>query len=908
MPTTNNDFTTMGPEDWAEILWTGQKRLIWKECRLLLPACIGLTLLASLGMLLVGCLATQSITDNGSMFIGLALGGAIMTAMVCGAMTFSPERENRTDTFLARLPFSGKKLAGIKILTAGTCFFVFYFIAIVIASVLFALFFGGQNLLVISAGQAVLGRSLPIAFLMPVMCFLWSLMLSRYLKKTLNVVLLAAAGSVVVPVLLGLFCNIFINAFFENDIGAGEITAIFIIQILILTSAVFIRSENWLRSNRLRYLSSRNESKRAELRRNTKAPSKAMVALAWQTFRLHWVGCLIAAGLGVTYVAVILPFTDFIRMSIPSLYQSNASESWIHWIELSNDLFAALLGAGFGLALFSSDQSGSSYRFFQQRADYPRRVWFSRVLVLLAVGLWVTVVIAVVNRIAFSAFVNQYQLISIKQAFAVDQWYGSGRRASIFPAYFLTVTLRSSSMFFVVSAVGQLVSIYCRHGILNALIGLAACSVTIIWVRYLNWYQAPIYFLGWPLGVGALLISWWYAPAWIRGTKQFSSAIVAVALMGLISMGCIFGLRADRLGEYAAMTVFNELDRLYENPNSFRNAGDPRFSVANEMELAVGEWERACEEIRQDVDPAFLVESKIDKTFQKDTPFVHELFDSQRATFERVVDATVVADMRYYFLMAPDVAETIVAKRYKSVKGLIDSFKLHAIKAGDSEIYRRALLAEISMLMHQSRSLSLVRIEEFLRWADQPDREESELISAIDEVESLISSSFSIDNNYWLETRYFSFRRNPVTYRLDLAWESERKKRKAQKQIFNDWEVWKTGFRTINGLGADYWTGNTRSLRDEDELGRAYAPMRDEELERYRYYYKPWSQDYENMRVLKYLKQRLALAAWKQETGAYPNKLVDLVGKYLNARDDLSNSYYPEGLDLPAVCRSLLDV
>lgn len=90
MPTTNNDFTTMGPEDWAEILWTGQKRLIWKECRLLLPACIGLTLLASLGMLLVGCFATQSITDNGSMFIGLALGGAIMTAMVCGAMTFSP--------------------------------------------------------------------------------------------------------------------------------------------------------------------------------------------------------------------------------------------------------------------------------------------------------------------------------------------------------------------------------------------------------------------------------------------------------------------------------------------------------------------------------------------------------------------------------------------------------------------------------------------------------------------------------------------------------------------------------------------------------------------------------------------------------------------------------------------------
>eukprot|EP01047_Picozoa_sp_COSAG01_P003739 COSAG01_NODE_114_length_25574_cov_224.098999_19_plen_91_part_01 len=89
--------------------------------------------LAALGMLAVGCFAAPSITDNGSMFIGLALGSAMMTALVCGAMTFSLEKENRTDTFLSRLPFSSKKLADIKMLTAGICFFVFYLSAIVIA-------------------------------------------------------------------------------------------------------------------------------------------------------------------------------------------------------------------------------------------------------------------------------------------------------------------------------------------------------------------------------------------------------------------------------------------------------------------------------------------------------------------------------------------------------------------------------------------------------------------------------------------------------------------------------------------------------------------------------------------------------------------------------------------------------
>ena len=69
-----------------------------------------------------------------------------------------------------------------------------------------------------------------------------------------------------------------------------------------------------------------------------------------------------------------------------------------------------------------------------------------------------------------------------------------------------------------------------------------------------------------------------------------------------------------------------------------------------------------------------------------------------------------------------------------------------------------------------------------------------------------------------------------------------------------------------------------------------------------------YSQERVNLRVLRYLKQRLALAAWKQETGAYPKKLNELVGKYLNEHDELSNSYYPDGLDLPAVCETLLDV
>ena len=902
MSTSTSNSTASGSDNWIGVPAVGRKHLIWKEARLLLPACMGLMSLAALGMLAVGCFAAPSITDNGSMFIGLALGSAVMTALVCGAMAFSLEKENRTDTFLSRLPFSSKKLADIKMLTAGICFLVFYLSAIVIAVGLFALFFGGRNLLAVSAGRAVLGPSLPVAFLMPVMSFLWSLMFSRYLKKTLNVVLLAATCTVVVPFILGLIWNTFLNTFLEKEVGVFEISSIFLLQVVLLLAGIVIHSGDWLRPNqsqRSRFKGG-GESTVGQFKRTFGSLSGSVASLAWQTLRIHWLGLLISVALGVIYLVVVLPFTDFIAMAFPSLYRNEASEASIYWIELSNDLFAAVIGCGFGLALFASDQSGSSYRFFQQRADYPRRVWLSRVLILVVVGLWVTGVIAIVNRFAFTAFVGQYQMIAVNQSISPSQWYSPVHDISLLLPYFLTLTVRSASMFFVVSAVGQLVSIYCRHGILNALIGLVACVGTIVWVRYLNWYQAPVYYFAWPVGIGALALSWWYAPSWIRGTRQLSATIVAVGVMAVISVGCILGLRADRLNDYLAQPAFNDLDNLFDNPTALRGAGDPRFELANKMESAVGEWERACEEFRQKSSPKLMDDLEFDQALLKQTPAVNELFDSQRPTFDQIVEAVSQPEMRYYFFLPPDAASTIWARKYQSISGLIERFKLHAIRRSDAELYRLALSGEISVLMNRPRSVSFENINEYIRWGDQPDREVGELVSGINEVESLIQSSFSIENEHWLENRYFLYRRNPVTYNLDLAWEPERNKRKAQLEILTQWEGWQN-FCKLNGLTADDWTVRRRASRDGREVVYAYAPMR----EGYRAYLDHYRQDRNSLQVLRYLKQRLALAAWKQETGSYPTRLGDLVGKYLNDYDGLSNSYYPEGLDLPSVCLPL---
>ena len=179
-----------------------RKHLVWKEGRFLLPALLGLLALVLLGMVAWGIAPSNSIEDNATIFIGLALAAAAMAALVCGSVVFSMERENQTDDFLARLPLSGAKLARVKIATATIYFLSSYAIALAMAVGLFALFFDGKNILSLVGSRSVLGTSGVTAFLLPCVCFLWSMMFSRYLQTTLRTVLLAAFCALLTPGLL----------------------------------------------------------------------------------------------------------------------------------------------------------------------------------------------------------------------------------------------------------------------------------------------------------------------------------------------------------------------------------------------------------------------------------------------------------------------------------------------------------------------------------------------------------------------------------------------------------------------------------------------------------------------------------------------------------------------------------
>jgi len=247
-PIESKTSSSSSSPDWSSIQTKVRKHLVWKEGRLLLPACIGLLALAALGMVALGLSPSNSLTANAGGFVALAIGGASMAALVCGSVTFSMERENQTDDFLARLPVAGQKLGRVKIATATIYFLGSYVIAMLMAVGLFALFFGGHSLVRQVGSRDVLGATAPIAFLLPGACLLWSMLFSRYLQTTLSTVLLAAISTLLTPALLaGASEAIAYWSGMSHWLEPWLFLALFLIQMVLLAYAIGRQHGSWLR-------------------------------------------------------------------------------------------------------------------------------------------------------------------------------------------------------------------------------------------------------------------------------------------------------------------------------------------------------------------------------------------------------------------------------------------------------------------------------------------------------------------------------------------------------------------------------------------------------------------------------------------------------------------------------------
>ena len=321
--------------------------------------------------------------------------------------------------------------------------------------------------------------------------------------------MLAAISTLIVPGLLsGVSEAISYWSGMSNNEEQWLFLALFLTQIVLLIYAIGIQQGSWLRPSSIAAQDAAQDAAVGTIDAPVQwaMPKAGFVSstksLLWQTFRFHWMGSLIALLVSGLYLVTMLS-------GVNTLLISAGYEAGSLTIEIANDLFAALIGGATGLFLFSKDQAGHSFRFFQQRADYPRRIWFARIINVIVIGLIVIAAVYVINLVLYSTLVafSQSYKIALDQNFdsrSVHQFNFYGPVKSTEWLYYSSLTLRSATMFFVVAAVGQLVSIFCRHGILNALFGIIFCTMATIWVRYVNWYQVPAWSLALPIGIAAL--------------------------------------------------------------------------------------------------------------------------------------------------------------------------------------------------------------------------------------------------------------------------------------------------------------------------------------------------------------------------------------------------------------------
>ena len=907
-PIKSTDSHSTDSLDWSAIQTKIRKHLIWKEGRFLLPACIGLLSLVLIGMVAGGLAPEKTLAGNASIFIALTLGGAAMAALVCGSITFSMERENQTDDFLSRLPLSGTKLNRIKIATATIYFVSSYLIAVAMSVGLFAIFFGGQNLLNQVGSKAVLGSFAPLAFLIPGLCFLGSMMFSRYLKSTLNTVICAVFFAVLFP--LCAFEAIVATA---NILGMPArlndwlFYALFLTQIVLMVYAIGRRPESWLRPSSVVDSGSVEGAVAAPFQvANTKTSYVSSTrSLLWQTFRFKWLGGLIALLACGLYLAVMLS-------TLTILLLEGGAESGSLVIEVANDFFAAALGGVAGLFLFSKDHAGGSFRFFQQRADYPRRIWLARFTSLVAVGLVVICAIWIVNLVMHSTLVAFWQTYRVAESLAANVNVDlDNPMQSLGLPYLAWLTLRSATMFFVVAAAGQIVSIFCRHGIVNALLGIGFCTMAAIWVRYVNWCQSPVWSLAWPIGIAAFTLSWAYAPSWIRGTRQFRWSFVSILAMTVVSVACIFGLRRDRLNDYPVQPAFADLDELYEHPEKLEANGDPRFEVARKITAAVSKIDLAWSNIIEQGEGS----QKIANEPREFTAAELQLVKDQQGSFETIAKLIQDPATRYYFYKSPDAAEKNRARKHETIESCLRLYKVAAKKSGDRERIQAALFAELAYTVNNRSFYYPKPLADMLDWVDADLRTSEEILPLIDQIESLIRSDLSPDNSAWLENAYFLVREELEPYKNDeVPWEFERMKRQQQYELLKTWNQ-EQQFR-LKRVGAVNMIPPLAS-GTSTRIHRTKAPMRDDLDLDYRYSIN-FAQEASTLRWLRYAQVRMALAAWRCDHQGYPKKLDELRSDYLMSgnvprafgTDDLgvldhllqtSFSYHPEGLDLPVV-------
>jgi hypothetical protein len=892
---------------------TATKRIAWKENYLLRPI-----VLASLALFLISAtlvcftVAAGRNQQAGELLLGMFVLFGCVIGLATGIILFVPERETETDLFLGRLPVRGIDVSKTK-LKQGLIWFSLFLVVTAVATIGIFQFWYGDNILSL---RTLTSTYYTMCVLIPIECFLWSVVCSLKFRGSVSAVITAAIACVVSlvvvpPFLLMFYGNRHLSQRHEDSIYL----AIQVVLIVGLATFAIRSARTWLRGFEGNFadvsqvasktLFSTDESSAVELAK----PAHLWASMAWQNFRVQALPFgLIAAGTLIAATGIAMGF-----------WQEIASMTW-RWIDIGIAYWnvtivnagIVLAGAAVGLLTFTSDQSKESFLFFQQRADYPRKLWLSR---MAAIGLMVPVIILtgliVYSPMTAGPWILNSHFASQGGTDSMRDWSWISSSCTVTNCFWV---------FLVAASVAQLLSLLIRHGMIAFFVICAAGWFVWQYCNYLMLLGEPLWLFAAPIAVVAFAASWWFAPRWIGQRKVKRGMVLCfVGLFGVIG-GSIYAMLHHRANAFAEPSAFESYKVTFDGYGRGEGSIETKYETVKKLKAAFAKFTPASElldqkglqwrSLNKESSNVGIVES-----WPED--FRQAYMDVNKESLALIREAVADVDSCHFLNPFSSVEREAQASQIDSALR-VDAY--HAMANKDIENALNAMVARVQANWNtgtiNGSDLGFA-IESLIAWSELPNQTPESIRNGIDKLDQLKDMVFNGDNQRPIREHFYRIQRlygstdrdsvllNPNRYSnyswLEInPWERQRSRRidlRDLKRVYSArWEmlcelvrenkVYTYGYDVASDLN-----GRSVFFADHMTISQRQDPLL-------------FVSDV--LTSFSYTKVRMALAGYRCENGSYPESLELLLGDKngfwlkqmpVSLGTGKAFAYFPNGLD-----------
>jgi len=488
-------------------------------------------------------------------------------------------------------------------------------------------------------------------------------------------------------------------------------------------------------------------------------------------------------------------------------------------------------GAATGLLAFAQDQGKSQYLFFQQRADYPRRVWLSRILIIASMlpVVWVAAEMVIPHRLVLMAMARD----------GWDSYSGTASRL-LSPMFWLICCFLGGA------GIAQLVTMVIRmsSGFVAFIVTTVLSLGLMAWCRSMMEMQGSFLVFVLPIAASCFAATWWLAPRWISGRLAKTSSFLAAGFCALVVAGTIGGWIFHRTTEYSVSEKAEDWIAFSEDPQALEK--DPQ-----KFEAAIG-LRDALKELSFHIDDV----EKLPREWSDEV--LKKTYTENKERFEEI--SKLLDDPDCGLFLNPRSSNEALGQTRQLHQSLEVATRRH-LRSGQADLALGSLIDELKAAwwIGANRHQCEVILKQFVDCAVKDSVDESDIRKTLNHLNVVLSAICRPEG-------WDHLYRNGVFEIQRKYGHTDSKESVRYQEGASPWN-WNEGFYN--------WGWFAKAVADP---GLSAAWMTDRN-------YSAWAKSADSsqmkelrslMQSFRYTRVRLALTAWKKKHGEFPNSLDEL--------------------------------